>query len=115
MAEIEDELDGELPGPRAQPPKRAAGTLRFAAHMGLALCALGLVPPPHDTDVSLRHRDLQVPQKCRFHSHFSHIRSAHQSPQIESENIALSLYLQSAHSSASKSKSAERSVSASAL
>ncbi len=55
------DLGGEPPQPARAEPKVAAGALRFAAHLGLVMSALGLVPPPHDTRASIRHRNLQVP------------------------------------------------------
>jgi hypothetical protein len=36
------------------------GTLRFAAHLGLALVALGLLPNPHDTAARSRFHASQV-------------------------------------------------------
>ena len=61
-----DQYSSESPGPQQQaaaaaaPLKCAPGTLRFAAHLGLALCALGLIPAPHDTSAGLRFRAIQV-------------------------------------------------------
>jgi hypothetical protein len=56
----------ESPGPQeggaksGAPPGCPPGTLRFAAHLGLALCALGLIPAPHDASAGLRFRALQA-------------------------------------------------------
>jgi hypothetical protein len=44
--------------PRATPI--SPGTLRFAAHLGLALVALGLLPNPHDTAARSRFHASQV-------------------------------------------------------
>ena len=40
--------------------------LRFAAHFGLALCTLGLLPEPYDTSARLRYQSQQVCQHTGF-------------------------------------------------
>jgi hypothetical protein len=51
-------------GPPAVPepaqPGCPPGTLRFVAHLGLALSQLGLIPHPHDVSASLLYRSMQV-------------------------------------------------------
>lgn len=77
LAELADQHGSELPGPGAAPPAEAPlpkcppGTLRFAAHLGLALVALELIPPLHDTAASLRFRSTQARQPAckQMHAH----------------------------------------------
>ncbi|BDA47704.1 Nuclear pore complex protein NUP107 [Coccomyxa sp. Obi] len=59
VEEMAGDLGDELPQPARAEPKVAAGALRFAAHLGLVMSALGLVPAPYDTRASIRHRTLQ--------------------------------------------------------
>ena len=62
VAELASESAAES-APHSEPaqlPECAPGMLRFAAHLGLALAALNLIPKPHDTSVSMRHRSVQV-------------------------------------------------------
>ena len=60
VEEMAGDVGDEAPQPACAEAKVAAGALRFAAHLGLMMSALGLVPQPHDSQASIRHRNLQV-------------------------------------------------------